>query len=390
MQELVLDGRIVDDDLVAFAQDLVRIQSYSGQEGETARFIAAHMQALGYDEVTIDRYGNVVGRVGDGGRVLLFDSHMDTVGVSDEILWQAPPFSGEILEGYLWGRGSVDMKSGLAASVYAAAIARRQGLLAGKTVYVTCTVDEEFCDGEGLKHALEEQKIRPDFAVICEPSANTIVTGHKGKAQVIVQTRGVSAHSSAPEKGVNAIYEMAEIIQRVERANLELMQKSDGRSTLVMSQISSTGVSLNAVPSACEAYLDRRMVVGETEETIRAEMEQIIAGKNAAWSLDTLHRQTWTGEPIIYQPFHLAWEISLEHELTRAFREAYAGVFGRAPDRFDYWDFSTNAVATVRLGIPTIGFGPGEYKLAHMRDEKCEVSQVLEACTVYTGAIDRL
>jgi putative selenium metabolism hydrolase len=390
MEKVVFDRPDVKNDLLSFAQGLVRIKSYSGQEGELARFIASGMETLGFDQVKIDRYGNVVGRLGDGERIILFDSHMDTVSVTDEAEWQLPPFSGEIQDGCLWGRGSVDMKASLAASIYAAAIAKSQGLLAGKTVYVTATVDEEFCDGEGLKHALEESQIRPDFAVICEPSANTIATGHKGKVQVILRTQGVSAHSSAPEKGVNAIYEMAEIIQRVEQTNLDLMEKGGKRSTLVMSQISSTGVSLNAVPSACEAYLDRRMVVGETEQTIREEMDRMIAGKNATWELDQLQRRTWTGEQITYQPFHLAWEIGLEHELARAFMAAYAETFGRQPDRFDYWDFSTNAVATVRLGIPTIGFGPGDYKQAHMRDERCEVSQILEACAVYTRVIGRL
>ena len=139
------------------------------------------------------------------------------------------------------GRGSVDMKSGLAASVYAAAIAKNQGLLDGKTVYVTCTVAEEDCDGEGLKAALEVNYLRPDYAVICEPSANLIATGHKGKAQIIIQTQGVSAHGSAPEKGVNAVYEMAEIIQRIEQTNLSLVQQSNRHGTLVLAQISSTG-----------------------------------------------------------------------------------------------------------------------------------------------------
>jgi putative selenium metabolism hydrolase len=348
------------------------------------------MEALGFDEVRIDRYGNVLGRVGDGERAILFDSHMDTVSVTDEDQWDAPPFSGEIVDGYLWGRGSVDMKSGLAASIVAAALAKSQGLLSGKTVYVSCTVDEEYCDGEGLKHALEEGNVRPDYAVVCEPSANQISTGHKGKAQVVIKTKGVSAHSSAPEKGVNAIYEMAEIIQRVERANLALIQKGGRRGTLVMSQISSTGVSLNAVPSECEAYLDRRMVVGETEQTIRDEMDRLIAGKNAAWQIDTLRRKTWTGEALTYEPFHLAWEISLEHELAKAFIEAYGETFGHAPEKFEFWDYSTNAVAVVRLGIPTIGFGPGEYKLAHMRDERCAVSEIVDACAVYTRVIDKL
>jgi len=390
MRKLMMNGVDIADDLLAFAQELVRIKSFSSQEEQVARHIASKMEALGFDEVKIDRYGNVLGRVGDGERIILFDSHTDTVSVTDEDLWDVPPFSGEIVEGYLWGRGSVDMKSAAAASIYAAAMAKSQGLPSGKTVYVSCTVDEEYCDGEGLKHMLEECSFRPDFAVICEPSANTIATGHKGKAQVVIKTKGISAHGSAPEKGVNAIYEMAEIIQRVEQTNLELMKQGGRRGTLVLSRISSESVSLNAVPSACEVYLDRRMALDETEETIRVEMENIIAGKNATWEIGTLRRTTWTGEELTYEPVHLAWEISLDHDLSKAFIAAYAETFGRYPERYDFWDFSTNAVATVNLGIPTIGFGPGENKLAHMRNEKCEISQIVDACAVYTRVINKL
>lgn len=380
----------ISNDLLAFAQDLVRIQSYSGQEGELARFIAARMGALDFDEVTIDRWGNVLGRVGDGERAILFDSHTDTVTVTDEDQWQVPPFSGEIRDGRLWGRGAVDMKSGLAASVYAAAGAKRRGLLSGKRVYVTCTVDEEYCDGEGLKHLLADRALRPDCAVICEPSSNLISIGHKGKAQVIVRTRGVSAHGSAPEKGVNAVYEMAEIIQRVERAHQALAQAGGRGGTLVLARIASTGVSLNAVPSACEIYLDRRMVMGETEADIRAEMDQLVAGKDAAWELGVLHRQTWTGEELVYAPLHPPWEISREHPLTRAFDAAYTEVFGHAPEKYDFWDFSTNAVAVVHSGVPTIGFGPGENKLAHMRDESCPTREIIDSSEVYTQVIGRL
>ncbi len=391
MKYLLINGMDAANDLLKFAQNLVQIKSYSNAEEQLARFAAAKMQELGFDEVKIDRYGNVLGRVGSGERSILFDSHMDTVMVTDEDQWEVPPFSGAIVDGYLWGRGSVDMKSSLAASIYAAASAKSQGLLEGKTVYVSCTVDEEYCDGESLKLLLADQQIRPDFAVVCEPSGNQITLGHKGKAQVIIKTRGVSAHGSAPEKGVNAIYEMAEIIQRVEKTNLELMQKSGARrATLVMSQISSTSVSLNAVPSACEVYLDRRMIVGENEETIRNEMNRITAGKQATWELGTLHRKTWTGEELTYEPLHPAWEISLEHELSRAFVAAYGEVMGHAPTMYDFWDFSTNAVALIQAGVPTIGFGPGEYKLAHMRNEKCAVDEIVDACVLYTRVISRL
>ena len=390
MNQLWMDGRDVSPDLLSFTQELVRIQSYSGEEEQLAHCIAAKMEALGYDEVQIDRFGNVIGRVGDGEKTILFDSHTDTVKVWDPEAWDVPPFSGEIRDGFLWGRGSVDMKSGLAASVYAAVLARSQGLLDGKTVYVTCTVYEEYCDGEGLKQVLAERGLRPDFAIVCEPSSNVIVTGHKGKAQMLVKTRGVSAHGSAPEKGVNAIYEMAGIIQRVEQTNLALMQAGGSHGTLVLSQISSTSVSLNAVPSACEIYLDRRMVVGESEQTVRAEMEAIIAGKDGSWELGSLQVKTWTGEELRYEPLHPAWEISRDHVLAQAFIAASADVLGQAPDGFDYWDFSTNAVALVSQGIATIGLGPGEYKLAHMRNERCELGQIAEACAIYTRVIGRL
>lgn len=388
MHKLMMNGQDVSNSLLEFTQRLVQTQSYTGQEEAVAHLIAAKMAELGYDEVKIDAYGNVVGRVGIGKLAILFDSHMDTVIVSDAEEWSLPPFSGEIKDGYLWGRGSVDMKAGLAASVYAAAIAKSQGLLDGKTVYVTCTVVEEDCDGEGLKAALEENHLHPDYAVICEPSSNLISTGHKGKAQIIVQTQGVSAHGSAPEKGVNAVYEMAEIIQRIEQTNLALAQKPGRHGTLVLAQIASTGVSLNAVPYVCEVYLDRRLVVGETEESLNEEMARIIQGKHAAWKYDIVKRKTWTGADITYNPLAPAWEISLEHPLAQAFIAACTETHGKSPDKFEYWDFSTNAIAAVRKGIPTIGFGPGEHKLAHTRDEKCSIAQIVEACAVYTRVID--
>lgn len=377
------------NELVQFAQELIRIKSYSGQEEQAIRFIEQRMKTLGYDEVIIDTMGNLLGRIGSGGKSLLFDSHVDTVEVNDEQEWEFPPFNGEIVHGYLHGRGSVDMKSSVAASVYAGAVAGRMGLASSKTVYVSCTVFEEDCDGENLKHLFRELDLKPEYVVICEPSNNRIAIGHKGKAQISIKTHGVSAHGSAPEKGINAIYEMAEIIRRVEQANLELMKKEQPRGTLVMSRIASLSASLNAVPSECEVYLDRRTVPGETEDDIRREMDRLIEGKHASWEVGTLHRKSWTGLDIHYKPFHSAWKIDIDHQLTQACIAAYYETFGIEPDEFDFWDFSTNAVTPVSMGIPTIGFGPGEYKLAHMRDESCKVSQITEACEFYARLIGK-
>jgi putative selenium metabolism hydrolase len=390
MNKLDLISPEVQKELIEFTQSLVRIKSISGQEGEIVKFIEKRMKALGYDEVIIDAMGNLLGKIGNGEKAILFDSHVDTVEVNDAEKWDHPPFSGEIVAGSVYGRGSVDMKSGAAASIYAGVIAKKLGLANGKTIYVSCSVFEEDCDGENLKHLFKELDFRPNYVVICEPSDNKIALGHKGKAQIAIKTQGVSAHGSAPEKGVNAIYAMTEIIQRVEQMNLELLKKDGPRRTLVLSRISSTSASLNAVPSECEIYLDRRMVPGETEDTIRQEMDQIIRGKNATWETGTLHRKSWTGLEINYEPFHLAWKIDLEHELTRACIAAYQENFGSTPSEYDFWDFSTNAVTPVSLGIPTIGFGPGEYKLAHMDNEHCKVNQIIEACGFYTRLIQKV
>ena len=392
MAELNINGKDVTQDLISFTQELVRIQSYSGQEEGVAKAIAAKMEALGYDEVNIDRWGNVFGRLGSGEKSLLFESHTDTVQVHDAEEWQVPPFSGEVIDGFLWGRGSADMKAGLAASVFAPAIAKSRGALEGKTVYVSCSTFEEDCDGVGLQQLMEDTGLRPDFAVICEPSGNRIALGHNGKAQIIVKTHGISAHGSAPEKGKNAVYEMAEIIQRVEGTNLNLEKINGRKGTLVLSRISSMGVSLNAVPSECEIYLDRRLVPGENEDTVRTEMEKIIAGKDAEWEIDTVQRTTWTGEPIVYHPLHPAWEIDRDHHLAQAFIQVFWDVFDKAPDDkdFTYWDFSTNAVALVSKGVPCIGLGPGDSKLAHMRDERCPVDQIVEACALYAGVIGNI
>ncbi len=377
-------------ELIEFVKKSIQTRSYTDEEGEYADLVKSEMEKLGYDEVFIDSTGNVVGRIGDGPKIIHFDSHMDTVQVHDPDEWEFPPFSGEVHDGYIWGRGSVDMKSALGASVYAAAKARDLGYLEGKTVYVTGTVCEEFCDGENLKHLYQELSLKPDYCIICEPSDNVITLGHKGKAQIRITTHGVSAHGSAPEKGVNAVYEMAEIISKVDALNKSLYLENAPHGTVVLSDISSVSASLNAVPSECSIYLDRRLILGETLEGVKSEMDILIEGKDASWEVGTLHHTTWKGKELVYEPMHNPWIIEAEHELTQSLISAYKDVYKEEPSKFDFWDFGTNAITPVAMGVPTIGFGPGEYKLAHMRDEKCSVDKIVEAYEVYCELIKEL
>ena len=379
-----------ENDLIKFTQELVRIKSYSDEEGQIVEAVLNKMKELGYDEAFVDSTGNVVGKIGTGEKIIMFDSHLDTVQVPNPEDWSVPPFEGKIVDNNLYGRGSVDMKSGLAASIYAGAIAKECNLLQGKTIYVTGSVCEEFCDGVNIKMFFEEYNLKPDFVVICEPSDNIITLGHKGKAQVLITTHGVSAHGSAPEKGINAVYEMAEIIQRIEAKNKELFEKGNPHGTMVLSDINCVSASLNAVPSECSVYIDRRMVLGETEEDIKKEMDALIEGKRASWQIGTLRHTSWKGAKLVYEPLHAPWKIDRNHELTLACDKSYEETFGAKPEKYDFWDFGTNAVTPVSMGVPTIGFGPGEYKLAHMVDEHCDIDKIKDACKFYTYLINNL
>lgn len=378
------------DALIAFAQDIVRIQSYSGQEKEIAHFIYDKMNDLGYDEVYIDTTGNVIGRIGDGPVSVMFDSHMDTVEVLDEDKWDVSPFSGDIQDGRLYGRGSVDMKGALASSVYAPLIAKDMGWLDGHTVYITCTVNEEDCDGQNLKNLFEEKKLCPDYFVTCEPSSNEIALGHTGKAQILIKTKGISAAACRPQNGVNAVYKMADIIKRVEVLNDKLTTRGEPHGTVILSDISCVSASLNAVPSECSIYLDRRMVVGETESDIRKEMDSLIEGTDATWEVGTLHSVSWTGKKIDYNPLHEAWLIDTEHPLTKACLESYQEVFGRPHGDYHVWVGGTNAITPVSMGIPCIGFGPGEDFLSHVSNENCIVNEIIMAAQFYANLIHKL
>ena len=192
---------------------------------------------------------------------------------------------------------------------------------------------------------------------------------------------------SCQPKGKNAVYEIAPIIGRVEAFNARLSSKGKPHGTIVLSDISCVTASLNAVPSSCSIYLDRRLTFGESLEQVKGEMDELVAGRDADWEVGTLRHTTWKGAELVYEPMHEPWRIDEGHALTGALVRAYRTVAHKAPGPFSYWDFGTNAITPVALGVPVIGFGPGDSKLAHMRDERCSLDQIEEACKVYAALI---
>lgn len=373
-------------DLVKFAQDLVRIKSFTGEEKEIIKFIESKMLELGFDEVIIDGMGNCIGVIGNGELKIMFDSHSDTVKADDAKEWSVDPFGSEVKDNNLYGRGSADMKSALAATVYAGHIIKKLGLDKGMTIYICASVMEEDFDGENLSYIFENDGIKPDYVVICEATKCRVCLGQKGRALFKIKMQGISAHGSAPEKGDNPVYKLADIIKKIEELNKTLTKNHENSGTIALTKIESKSASYNAIPSEAIVYIDRRLITGEDEAFIKREMDKLISGTDASWEVFQVKGKSWTGLDVCLDSFLPAWEIKSDHPLTLSAMKVCEILEGKKT-KTTKWDFSTNGVASARIGIPTIGYGPGDSKLAHMKDEFCPVSDIIKACRFYVELV---
>ncbi|MBU3928455.1 MAG: M20/M25/M40 family metallo-hydrolase, partial [Bacteroidetes bacterium] len=198
---------------------VVQIKSLSAQEKEVQLELKRQMEEAGFDEVKIDGLGNVIGRIGNGKKILAIDGHMDTVDMGNMENWNVNPLGGEIKDGFVHGRGTVDQEGGPAAFVTSGKILKELGLANELTIYFVGSVMEEDCDGLCWKYIIEEDGIRPDMVISTEPTNLNIYRGHRGRMEIHVSFYGVSSHGSAPERGKNAIYMASKIALEIEKLN---------------------------------------------------------------------------------------------------------------------------------------------------------------------------
>ncbi len=365
---------------------LIKIKSLSMQEKEVQHELKRQMEEAGFDEVRFDGLGNVIGRIGNGKKILAIDGHMDTVDLGNLENWDFDPLGGEIKDGYVHGRGSVDQEGGPAAFVTAGRILKDLGFDRDMTIYFVGSVMEEDCDGLCWKYIVEEEKIRPDFAISTEPTNLGIYRGHRGRMEMRVVFHGISCHGSAPERGDNAIYRASRAALEIEKLNLRL--KDDeflGKGTVTISEFKSGSPSLCAVADYAHLHLDRRLTWGETKETAVAEVEELV--KDLGGKVEVLYyeEEAWTGLKYGMEKYYPTWKIPVEHEIVQTGKKTYEQLFNEAP-RIDKWTFSTNGVTINGLyGIPTIGFGPGNEVLAHAPNEKVPIDHLVTASAFYAG-----
>ena len=365
---------------------LVKIKSTSMYEKEVQLELKRQMEEAGFDEVRIDGLGNVIGRIGNGKRILAIDGHMDTVDVGNAANWTFDPFSGDIKDGFVHGRGTVDQKGGPAAAVTSGRILKELGFDRDLTVLVVGSVMEEDCDGLCWKYLVEEENVRPDFAISTEPTNLNIYRGHRGRMEILVRFKGLSCHGSAPERGKNAIYMAARAALEIEKLNERLgTDEFLGKGSVTISEIKSGSPSLCAVADYAQFHLDRRLTWGETKESAVAEIQEIIKDMDA--TVEVLHYEevAYTGLKYGMEKYYPTWKIPAEDKVVTTGVEAFTGLFGKDPI-VDKWTFSTNGV-TINgyYGIPIIGFGPGNEVLAHAPNEKVPVSDLVVASAFYAA-----
>ena len=365
---------------------LVKIKSTSMHEKNVQLEFKRQMEEAGFDEVRIDGLGNVIGRIGNGKRVLAIDGHMDTVDVGNIDNWNFDPFSGEIKDGYVHGRGTVDQEGGPASAVTSGKILKELGFDKDITFLVVGSVMEEDCDGLCWKYLVEEEKLKPDFVISTEPTNLNIYRGHRGRMEIVVKFRGVSCHGSAPERGKNAIYMAARAALEIEKLNERLISDEFlGKGTLTISEIKSGSPSLCAVADYAQFHLDRRLTWGETKESAVAEIEAIVKDMDA--KVEVLHYEevAYTGLKYGMEKYFPTWKIEENHPVVVAGVKVFEGLFHKKP-LIDKWTFSTNGV-TINgyYGIPLIGFGPGNEIFAHAPNEKVPISDLVAASAFYAA-----
>ncbi len=374
--------------MIAFLRDIVAIPSFSGQEEQVVRRIEQEMRKVGFDEVRLDALGNVLGRVGDGPRVIAFDGHIDTVGVSDPSQWECDPFEGKVEDGKVYGRGTVDQKAGMAGMVYAAVMMKELGLLDGFTVWITGTVMEEDCDGLCWHHILSENTLSPELVVSTEPTGLKIHRGQRGRLEIRVRVKGRSCHGSMPHLGDNAIYKIAPAIAAIEKLNDNLKEDAFlGKGTCTISWIGCRTPSLCAVPDEAEFHIDRRLTVGETRESALAEVRSALDEASVEAEVFTLtyEEKSWTGLVYPMEKYFPTWVMAEDHPALQAAARAFAATSGREAE-ISCWTFSTNGVTIMgRHGVPCLGFGPGLEKIAHTANEYVPIDEVVAASAFYAA-----
>ncbi len=365
---------------------LIKIKSLSLGEKEVQQEVVRQMKEAGADDVFIDGLGNVIGSLGNGDRILAIDGHVDTVDVGNLGNWDFDPFSGEVKDGFVHGRGTVDQEGGIASMITSIRILKELGFDRNLKIYFVSSVIEEDCDGLCWNYIIKEDKIVPDFVIITEPTNLNIYRGHRGRMEIQISFNGISSHGSAPERGKNAIYMASRAALEIEKLNERLSSDEFlGKGSITISEMRTDSPSLCAVADYARLHIDRRLTWGETKESALAELRECIPDKDAIIEVPFYEEEAFTGNKYGMEKYYPTWKIPETDPVIKAGDEAFNSLYKKKPF-IGKWTFSTNGVTINGVhGVPVIGFGPGNEVMAHAPNEKTPVEDLVVASAFYAA-----
>lgn len=369
--------------MVRFLSDLIRIRSYTGQEQQAVERTLAELNAIGCDEVWMDSAGNALGRVGKIGPTLLYDAHLDTNEIADEGEWIYPPLDAVISKGVLYGLGASDCKAGVAAIVYGLAIIKALQLDPSCSVMAMGATLEEDAEGFALRSLVERDGLRPDAVLLAEATDLSLRRGHRGRCEVRLRTKGVTAHASTPQLGESAILKMLPVINALERMNPSLAEDPIlGQGSQVVTLIQGPHTP-NSVPGWCEIALDRRLTPGETPDSVLHGIFEAIEHLDATAEIPIQTVRTHTGLCLDDQAFFPGWLLNVDNPILTAGQATYELLWGK-PAEVSVWKFSTDGSYSAGVaGIPTLGFGPQEERFVHTPQDQVDLDKVKKAAMFY-------
>ena len=379
------------ENIIQFLRDICAIPSMDSQLEKVGERIALEMKKLGFEEVRFDKMGNILGRIGKGRRVIVYDSHIDTVGVGDPATWDWDPFKGKVENGVLFARGACDEKGSTPGMIYGLSIANDLGLLDDTTIYYFGNM-EEWCDGIAPNSFVEvDPKIRPDYVLIGEPTRMQVYRGHKGRIELKITASGRSAHAASHYLGDNAVYKMMAIITQIRELDRRMrfgmgFHPVQGYPSIAVTDVAARTASINAVPDQFTIYLDRRITLNEPRDEVIAQIKGLIPDYlQEEIHVEELYYDTpsYTGFVFPVSKFYPPWLLEDEHRLTQAGQRTIEALWGETR-ALGTWDFSTNGTYWAgKAGIPSIGFGPGDEKFAHTNLEQVPMDEVVAATEFY-------
>ncbi len=389
--DLLALAREREGELVEFARRLMQTPSPSGEEGDAAALVQEEMRRLGYDEVRADEVGNVIGLIrGKGsqrgsanGHSVMLNTHLDHVSPGDLALWTDSPFSATVRDGAIYGRGAVDIKGPMACQVHAGGLLLAAGLRPAGDLYVVGAVLEER-GGLGSQHLA--RTLKTDRAVIGEPSSNTLRRGHRGRVGLVVEVRGRAAHASVPARGVNPHYGLAAFLTRLENLPMPA-QEPFGPSSVAPTLYSTDNTSPNVIPSTARVALDWRNIPVQSPNDILAALRPLLQeslraslpeGATGEVRVDTENLTSYTGIVEDFPSIFPSFALGEDDPALLTARRALEELLGR-PFPPDIWSFATDGGHLMAVGVPTVGFGPGDETQAHVADEHIEIAEMVEA-----------